>query len=86
MEPLHQYDDTAMIPPYGLVSVYQKFGSSTSWSDKTVYHCHFMDHEHQGMIAAMMLVKEHSEQNPGRQRRMLRGILLRSEGKMNARL
>jgi hypothetical protein len=34
----------------------QKFGASdVVWAGKTVFHCHFLDHEDQGMIAAIKI-------------------------------
>ena len=55
--PPNQWRDTVLIPPYGNVIIWQQFGSTihNSWSGKTVFHCHFLDHEDQGMIRAFMI-------------------------------
>jgi FtsP/CotA-like multicopper oxidase with cupredoxin domain len=55
LEPANQYRDTVLIPPFGMVTINQKIGGSIAWTGKTVIHCHFLDHEDQGMIAAMMI-------------------------------
>ena len=47
--------DTVFIPPYGQTVIRQRFGAATAWTGKTVFHCHFLDHEDQGMIAAMVI-------------------------------
>ena len=50
--------DTVFIPPYGQTVIMQHFGGgsqSVAWTGKTVFHCHFLDHEDQGMIAAFAI-------------------------------
>ena len=40
-----------------MTKVRQRFGSeSVAWTGKMVFHCHFLDHEDQGMIASMMIL------------------------------
>ena len=50
--------DTVFIPPYGQTVIIQQFGGgaeSVAWTGKTVFHCHFLDHEDQGMLAAFLI-------------------------------
>lgn len=49
--------DTAFIPPLGSTVIWQHFGHgrSDAFQGKTAFHCHFLDHEDQGMIAAFMI-------------------------------
>ena len=61
MVPPNQWRDVTFIPPFGMVKTYQKFGGSIAWAGKTVFHCHFLDHEDQGMIAAMMIAENLDE-------------------------
>jgi prophage tail gpP-like protein len=42
----------------------QRFGESIAWTGKTVFHCHFLDHEDQGMIAAMIIADPRGEEPP----------------------
>jgi FtsP/CotA-like multicopper oxidase with cupredoxin domain len=53
--PAGQWRDTVFIPPFGQTIVYQRFGEDNAFAGKTVYHCHFLDHEDQGMIAAFLI-------------------------------
>jgi hypothetical protein len=53
--PSLQWRDTVFIPPFGQTVVYQRFGEDNAFAGKTVYHCHFLDHEDQGMIAAFLI-------------------------------
>jgi Multicopper oxidase len=59
LEPTKTWRDNVFIPPFGTTVIYQRFGDSASggvsYAGKIVYHCHFLDHEDQGMIAAMMI-------------------------------
>jgi len=57
LEPTNMWRDTIFIPPLGSVTIWQHFGNNrnNSWIGKTVFHCHFLDHEDQGMIAAFMI-------------------------------
>lgn len=51
-----QWRDTVFIPPNGFTQILQRFaGGEKAWTGKTVFHCHFLDHEDQGMIAAIMI-------------------------------
>ena len=71
--PAGMWRDTILIPPFGEVVVYQQFtGNQIAWAGKTVYHCHFLDHEDQGMIAAMMITNPEDGET-GDTRRGLRG-------------
>ena len=56
LNPHPMWRDTVFIPPFGMTVIRQRFGESVAWTGKTVFHCHFLDHEDQGMIAAMMIV------------------------------
>jgi FtsP/CotA-like multicopper oxidase with cupredoxin domain len=48
--------DTVFIPNLGFKRIYQRFGGGDIASTgKTVFHCHFLDHEDQGMISAIMI-------------------------------
>mmetsp|Transcript_71610 Transcript_71610/g.168681 ORF Transcript_71610/g.168681 Transcript_71610/m.168681 type:complete len:165 (-) Transcript_71610:55-549(-) len=55
--PPNMWRDTVFIPPLGSVIIWQNFGDSrnNSWTGKTVFHCHFYDHEDQGMIKAFLI-------------------------------
>jgi hypothetical protein len=53
--PSGMWRDTVFIPPFGYTIIQSRFGESKAWTGKTVYHCHFLDHEDQGMIAAMII-------------------------------
>ena len=56
LQPENMWRDTIFIPPFGMVVIYQRFGGlSTAWAGKTVFYCHFMDHEDQGMIDAFLI-------------------------------
>jgi Multicopper oxidase len=50
-------------------NLYQRFGGANSFVGKTVYHCHFLDHEDQGMIAAFLV----ADPNSGSSSLFLRG-------------
>jgi FtsP/CotA-like multicopper oxidase with cupredoxin domain len=73
MEPANQWRDVTFIPPFGMVKTYQKFGASIAWAGKTVFHCHFLDHEDQGMIAAMMISDPNAGETGNTRGRRLRG-------------
>lgn len=53
--PPKQWRDTVFVPPKGTVKIYQRFGGGTSFAGKTVFHCHFLDHEDQGMMQGMII-------------------------------
>jgi len=55
--PPNKWRDTIFIPPLGSTTIWQHFGHGrvNAWQGKTVYHCHFLDHEDQGMMAAFLL-------------------------------
>ena len=57
MVPTPMWRDTVFIPPMGSTVIWQHFGRGRrdAWQGKTVFHCHFLDHEDQGMIAAFMI-------------------------------
>ena len=56
LDPPNQCHATILIPPFGEVVMWQKFrASDVAWAGKTVFHCHFLDHEDQGMIAAIKI-------------------------------
>jgi Multicopper oxidase len=60
--PPNMWRDTVFIAPFGTTQIYQRFGSDTTvWTGKTVYHCHFLDHEDQGMMAAMVILEDKKE-------------------------
>ena len=44
------------VAPFGMTKVRQRFGESIAWTGKMVFHCHFLDHEDQGMISSMMIL------------------------------
>lgn len=46
------WQDTVFTPPYGNTTIWQRY---SHWVGKTVFHCHFLDHEDQGMIANFMI-------------------------------
>jgi hypothetical protein len=53
--PKNVWRDTIFIPDGGFTRIYQRFGGGEiAWTGKTVFHCHFLDHEDQGMISAIM--------------------------------
>jgi FtsP/CotA-like multicopper oxidase with cupredoxin domain len=52
--PSGMWRDTVFIPPFGYTIIQSRFGESKGGTGKTVYHCHFLDHEDQGMIAALI--------------------------------
>ena len=70
--PAGQWRDTVFIPPFGQTIIYQRFGGANSFVGKTVYHCHFLDHEDQGMIAAFLV----ADPNSGSSSLYLRGSAL----------
>jgi hypothetical protein len=54
--PQDVWRDTIFIPDGGFTRIYQRFGGGEiAWTGKTVFHCHFLDHEDQGMISAIMI-------------------------------
>jgi hypothetical protein len=54
--PANVWRDTVFIPNRGFTRIYQRFGGrDIAWAGKTVFHCHFLNHEDQGMISAMMI-------------------------------
>jgi len=55
--PPNMWRDTVFIPPLGNTVIWQRFGDGrgTAETGKTVYHCHFLDHEDQGMMANLMI-------------------------------
>jgi FtsP/CotA-like multicopper oxidase with cupredoxin domain len=53
--PANMWRDTLFIPPYGAVVTWSKFNAR--FPGKTLFHCHFLDHEDQGMIAAFMVAQ-----------------------------
>ena len=57
MEPTSMWRDTVFIPPLGSVTIWQRYGTdpSNAWEGKTVFHCHFMDHEDQVHTARLPL-------------------------------
>ena len=57
LEPQNMWRDTVFIPPWGSTIIWQRFGItlSNAWEGKTVFHCHFLDHEDQGMMAAFLI-------------------------------
>jgi Multicopper oxidase len=68
--PPNMWRDTVLIAPFGTTQIYQRFGQGkqvgsssggTAWTGKTVYHCHFLDHEDQGMMAAMVILEDKKE-------------------------
>eukprot|EP00584_Thalassiosira_punctigera_P012779 CAMPEP_0172548702 /NCGR_PEP_ID=MMETSP1067-20121228/17933_1 /TAXON_ID=265564 ORGANISM="Thalassiosira punctigera, Strain Tpunct2005C2" /NCGR_SAMPLE_ID=MMETSP1067 /ASSEMBLY_ACC=CAM_ASM_000444 /LENGTH=814 /DNA_ID=CAMNT_0013335957 /DNA_START=115 /DNA_END=2559 /DNA_ORIENTATION=+ len=65
MNPTPMWRDTTFIPPWGMTTIRQRFGESISWTGKTVFHCHFLDHEDQGMISAMMILDPNEEDDSG---------------------
>lgn len=51
-----RWRDTVYVPGNGSSQIIQKFaGEIVAWTGKTVFHCHFLDHEDQGMMAAIMI-------------------------------
>ena len=62
--PAGMWRDTVFIPPFGLTVIHQQFGQSKAWTGKTVYHCHFLDHEDQGMISAMIIADPSEPSDP----------------------
>lgn len=55
-QPANAWRDTVFLPPYGSVTIKQKFAvGEVAWQGKTAFHCHYMDHEDQGMIHAFMI-------------------------------
>jgi FtsP/CotA-like multicopper oxidase with cupredoxin domain len=51
-EPVVSWRDTVFLPPFGSTRILQKFGSDVG---KTIFHCHFSDHQDEGMVAAIMI-------------------------------
>jgi FtsP/CotA-like multicopper oxidase with cupredoxin domain len=50
-----------MIPPFGIVTIWQRFDKAMGDEQlfgKSVFHCHFLDHEDQGMMAAVQILPE----------------------------
>ena len=59
LEPKNQWRDVIIIPPQGIVNVYQRFGEkgpgNIAWAGKSVFHCHFLDHEDEGMMSNFII-------------------------------
>jgi FtsP/CotA-like multicopper oxidase with cupredoxin domain len=55
--PEGMWRDTIFIPPMGNTVIWNHFGNGrrNAWQGKTVFHCHFLDHEDQGMIKAFLI-------------------------------
>jgi hypothetical protein len=61
--PENVWRDTVFIPDMGFTRIYQRFGGGKiTWVGKTVFHCHFLDHEDQGMISAITIEKTFSNE------------------------
>lgn len=59
-EPMNAWRDTVFLPPLGSTRIWQRFSTGeAAWQGKTAFHCHFLDHEDQGMIAAFLIKSEH---------------------------
>jgi hypothetical protein len=58
LEPRGQWRDTALVLPFGETVLRQRYGGGPSAAGKTVFHCHYLDHEDQGMMKAMMIKKQ----------------------------
>lgn len=55
--PPELWRDTIFIPPFGETVIWQRFDAPDGLG-KTVFHCHFLDHEDQGMITNFMIEKK----------------------------
>lgn len=54
--PANMWRDTVFVPPFGITQVWQQFNQNdVAWQGKTVFHCHFLDHEDQGMMSAFTI-------------------------------
>jgi FtsP/CotA-like multicopper oxidase with cupredoxin domain len=53
LEPWGQWRDTALVLPFGETIIRQRYSATVA--GKTVFHCHYLDHEDQGMMKAMMI-------------------------------
>jgi FtsP/CotA-like multicopper oxidase with cupredoxin domain len=54
--PENVWRDTVFVPDGGFTRIYQRFGGGDiAWTGKTVFHCHFLGHEDQGMISAILI-------------------------------
>lgn len=55
--PKNMWRDTVFIPPFGQTKVYQRFGGrNQSFAGRSALHCHYLDHEDAGMMAAFVIV------------------------------
>jgi FtsP/CotA-like multicopper oxidase with cupredoxin domain len=54
--PPNMWRDTVYVAPFGTTTIWQQFNQSdVAWQGKTVFHCHFLDHEDQGMMSAFTI-------------------------------
>lgn len=67
--PANMWRDTVFVPPYGKTTIWQQFNQSdVAWQGKTVFHCHFLDHEDQGMMSAFTIQAEPPSEHRRRRR------------------
>jgi len=63
LDPVAMWRDTIFIPPFGDVTIWQRFEKNEQWIGKTVFHCHFLDHEDQGMMSNFILELDEEASN-----------------------
>lgn len=69
LEPANMWRDTVFVPPYGKTTIWQQFNQNdVAWQGKTVFHCHFLDHEDQGMMSAFTIQAETPKDSHRRRR------------------
>ncbi|GKY96574.1 hypothetical protein MPSEU_000617000 [Mayamaea pseudoterrestris] len=54
--PIGMWRDTVFVPPKGSVDLVQQYGDGVvAFAGKTVFHCHYLEHEDQGMIKNLLI-------------------------------
>lgn len=57
--PVSMWRDTVFVPPKGSIDLVQQYGDGTvAFAGKTVFHCHYLEHEDQGMIKNLLIDSE----------------------------
>lgn len=66
IEPALKWRDTVLLPPNSFLTINQRFAdpSGVSWAGKTVFHCHNLAHEDQGMESTFVLFDPSQQGNP----------------------
>jgi len=56
LEPEDMWRDTVFMPPFSVIKIWQKFGGEkAAWQGKTIFHCHFFNHEDMGLMSGFII-------------------------------